>query len=37
MTDYETNLFVEEESLLAMMISDFEDPQSFEEAYVSQN
>nr|KYP40552.1 hypothetical protein KK1_038107 [Cajanus cajan] len=37
MSDYETNLSVEEESLLAMMITNSEDPQSFEEAYTSQN
>ena len=37
MIDYETNLSVEEESLLAMMITDSIDPQSFEEAYMSQN
>ena len=37
MIDYETNLSIEEESLLAMMITDFVDPQSFEEAYMSQN
>lgn len=35
MIDYETNLFVEEESLLAMLMTDFEDPQTFEEASTS--
>ena len=36
MTDYETNLFAEEESLLAMLMTDSEDPQTFEEASTSQ-
>jgi len=37
MTDYETNMLVEEdEGLLAMMIADSADPQTFEEAWTSQ-
>jgi len=36
MTDYETNMLVEEdERLLAMMIIDSADPQTFEEAWAS--
>nr|KYP33556.1 hypothetical protein KK1_045582 [Cajanus cajan] len=36
LTDYETNLLVEENSLVAMMMIDFEDSHSFEEACTSQ-
>ena len=35
MTDYETNLSTEEESLMAMMIANSDDPHSFEEARTS--
>ena len=36
MTDYETNLFAEEENLLAMLTTSSEDPQTFEEDNTSQ-
>jgi len=36
MTDYETNLFAEEENLLAMLTTSCGDPQTFEEANKSQ-
>jgi len=37
MTDYETNLLVEEDDgLLAMMMTESADPYTFEEAWTSQ-